>query len=197
MILLGALKRENVVKFYLGSIARKITRKATCSVLLLINPSVERIPCQHIVVNGFDSPQTIETIGAAFTVAKSLGAKKISLVEEISRSKVDVAVDDDLSLRRATLKKEKLRRQEQTRVKDVVEKLPSSLTQDINWTTQSIFGRRGYSIGHYAKVVRADLLVMNAVDKLSFIDRLITRDIEHILAELPTDVLIINSRDND
>jgi hypothetical protein len=38
---------------------------------------------------------------------------------------------------------------------------------------------------------------MNAVDKLSFIDRLITRDIEHILAELPTDVLIINSRDND
>ena len=119
------------------------------------------------------------------------------MVEEISRSKVDVAVDDDLSLRRATLKKEKLRRQEQTRVKDVVEKLPSSLTQDINWTTQSIFGRRGYSIGHYAKVVRADLLVMNAVDKLSFIDRLITRDIEHILAELPTDVLIINSRDND
>jgi nucleotide-binding universal stress UspA family protein len=197
MILLGALKRENVVKFYLGSIARKITRKAKCSVLLLINPSVERIPCQHIVVNGFDSPQTIETIRAAFTVAKSLGAKKISLVEEISRSKVDVAVDDDLSLRRATLKKEKLRRQEQTRVKDVVEKLPSSLTQDINWTTQSIFGRRGYSIGHYAKVVRADLLVMNAVDKLSFIDRLITRDIEHILAELPTDVLIINSRDND
>jgi nucleotide-binding universal stress UspA family protein len=197
MILLGALKRENVVKFYLGSIARKITRKAKCSVLLLINPSAERIPCQHIVVNGFDSPQTIETIRAAFTVAKSLGAKKISLVEEISRSKVDVAVDDDLSLRRATLKKEKLRRQEQTRVKDVVEKLPSSLTQDINWTTQSIFGRRGYSIGHYAKVVRADLLVMNAVDKLSFIDRLITRDIEHILAELPTDVLIINSRDND
>jgi nucleotide-binding universal stress UspA family protein len=194
---LGALKRENVVKFYLGSIARKITRKAKCSVLLLINPSAERIPCQHIVVNGFDSPQTIETIRAAFTVAKSLGAKKISLVEEISRSKVDVAVDDDLSLRRATLKKEKLRRQEQTRVKDVVEKLPSSLTQDINWTTQSIFGRRGYSIGHYAKVVRADLLVMNAVDKLSFIDRLITRDIEHILAELPTDVLIINSRDND
>jgi nucleotide-binding universal stress UspA family protein len=197
MILLGALKRENVVKFYLGSIARKITRKAKCSVLLLINPSAERIPCQHIVVNGFDSPQTIETIRAAFTVAKSLGAKKISLVEEISRSKVDVAVDDDLSLRRATLKKEKLRRQEQTRVKDVVEKLPSSLTQDINWTTQSIFGRRGYSIGHYAKVIRADLLVMNAVDKLSFIDRLITRDIEHILAELPTDVLIINSRDND
>jgi nucleotide-binding universal stress UspA family protein len=197
LILLGALKRENVVKFYLGSIARKITRKAKCSVLLLINPSVERHPCQHIVVNGFDSPQTRDTIEAAFMVAKALGSKKISLVEEISRSKVAVAVDDDRSLRRATLKKEKLRRQEQTRVKDVVKKLPAKLTSDINWTTQSIFGRRGYSIGHYARVVRADLLVMNAQENLSFIDRLITRDIEHILAELPTDVLIINSKGDE
>ena len=197
LILLGALKRENVVKFYLGSIARKITRKAKCSVLLLINPSVERQPCQHIVVNGFDNPQTRDTIEAAFMVAKALGSKKISLVEEISRSKVAVAVDDDRSLRRATLKKEKLRRQEQTRVKDVVKKLPAKLTSDINWTTQNIFGRRGYSIGHYARVVRADLLVMNAQENLSFIDRLITRDIEHILAELPTDVLIINSKGDE
>ena len=194
LIVLGALKRENVVKFYMGSIARKITRQANCSVLLLINPSVERNPCQHIVVNGFDSPQTIDTIGAAFVVAKSLGAKKISLVEEISRSRVAVAVDDDRSLRRATLRKERLRRQEQTRVKDVVRNLPDTLKNNVNWTTQSIFGRRGYSIGHYAKVVRADLLIMNAQEKLSFIDRLITRDIEHILAELPTDVLIVNSK---
>ena len=194
LILLGALKRENVVKFYLGSIARKITRQAKCSVLLLIKPSVERHPCQHIVVNGFDSPQTKDTIGAAFVVAKALGAKKISLVEEISRSKVAIAVDDDRSLRRATLRKERLRRQEQTRVKDVVRNLPDTLTNNVNWTTQSIFGRRGYSIGHYAKVVRADLLIMNAQEKLSFIDRLITRDIEHILAELPTDVLIVNSK---
>ncbi len=193
LILLGALKRENVVRFYLGSIARKITRMAKCSVLLLINPSVERRPCQHIVVNGFDSPQTKDTIEAAFLVAKALGSKKISLVEEISRSKVAVSVDDDRSLRRATLKKEKLRRQEQIRVKDVVKRLPAKLTSDINWDTQSIFGRRGYSIGHYARVVRADLLVMNAQQNLSFVDRLITRDIEHILAELPTDVLIINS----
>jgi nucleotide-binding universal stress UspA family protein len=197
LILLGALKRENVLKFYLGSIARKITRKAKCSVLLLINPSVERRPCQHIVVNGFDSPQTKDTIRASFMVAKALGSKKISLVEEISRSKVAVDVDDDRSLRRATLKKEKLRRQEHTRVKDVVKKLPDELTNKINWITQSIFGRRGYSIGHYAKVVRADLLVMNAQESLSFVDRLITRDIEHILAELPTDVLIINSKGNE
>ena len=197
LIILGALKRENVLKFYLGSIARKITRKSNCSVLLLINPSVERHACQHIVVNGFESPQTKATIEASFIVANALGAKKISLVEEISRSKVAVSVDDDRSLRRATLKKEKLSRREQTRVSDFVKKLPLKLTEKINWTTQSIFGKRGYSIGHYAKVVRADLLVMNAEKNLGFFDRLFTHDIEHILAELPTDVLIVNSEKDE
>ena len=194
LIILGALKRENVVKFYMGSIARKITRRSNCSVLLLINPSVERHPCQHIVVNGFESPQTKRTIEASFVVANALGAKKISLVEEISRSEVAVSVDDDRSLRRAMLKKEKLSRREQTRVSDFVKNLPLKLTEKINWTTQSIFGKRGYSIGHYAKVVRADLLVMNAEENLGFFDRLFTHDIEHILAELPTDVLIVNNK---
>ena len=177
----------------MGSIARKITRRSNCSVLLLINPSVERHPCQHIVVNGFESPQTKRTIEASFIVANALGAKKISLVEEISRSKVAVSVDDDRSLRRAMLKKEKLSRREQTRVSDFVKNLPLKLTEKINWTTQSIFGQRGYSIGHYAKVVRADLLVMNAEENLGFFDAF-THDIEHILAELPTDVLIVNNK---
>ena len=197
LIILGALKRENVVKFYVGSIARKITRRSNCSVLLLINPSVERHACQHIVVNGFESPQTKTTIEASFIVANALGAKKISLVEEISRSKVAVSVDDDRSLRRAMLKKEKLSRREQIRVSDFVKNLPLKLTEKINWTTQSIFGKRGYSIGHYAKVVRADLLVMNAEENLGLFDRLFTPDIEHILAELPTDVFLVNNKKSE
>jgi hypothetical protein len=71
-----------------------------------------------------------------------------------------------------------------------------SILKDINYSNitvkiQSIFGRRGYSIGHYAKVKRADLLVMNAPSKLGLLDRIFPHDIEYILSELPTDVLIV------
>ena len=111
LLLLGALQRENMVKFYLGSIARKITRKAPCSVLLLIKPSVDRVASKHIVVNAFESPQTEDTILTAFAFAHALEIPMLTLVEEISRSKVAVSVDDDRSLRRATLRKEKLSRQ--------------------------------------------------------------------------------------
>lgn len=191
LLIIGALKKEKFVKYYLGSIARKVTRKATCSVLLLINPSKERVSCSHIVVNGLKDPKTEETVETAFFVAHKLGANKITVVEEIGDEEVSVKVDDDKSLRKSTIVKERLRLREEMRVKTIIGSIPGELTKDIKIKSQPIFGKRGYSIGHYAQVARADLLVMNAPRKMTFWDRLFPHDIEYILTELPTDVLII------
>ena len=81
LLILGALKRENFLKYYMGSIARKITRQVKCSILLLINPSIDRIPCNHIVVNGLKDPKTQETISTAFYVAHKLASNKVTIVE--------------------------------------------------------------------------------------------------------------------
>ncbi|MGB0788210.1 MAG: universal stress protein, partial [Marinirhabdus sp.] len=190
LLILGALQRENFLKYYIGSIARKITRKATCSVLLLINPAVTRVPCKHIVVNGLADEKTPQTIHTAFFVAHALGSDKLTIVEEVSHSKVGT-VKDHKTLRKTTMLKERIRRQEDSRVKKILETVPPEHKEDRNIQTQPIFGKRGYSIGHYAQVVRADLLVMNAPAKARFWDRLFPHDMEHILTELPTDVLII------
>ncbi|RMA66036.1 universal stress protein [Ulvibacter antarcticus] len=191
LLILGALQRENFLKYYVGSIARKITRKALCSVLLHINPSIERIPCKHIVVNGLKDERTQDAIAAAFYMGHALQSEQLTIVEEISQEEIAVKVDDDKSLRRATLMKEKLRRREDYRIKEILETIPEEHKKNMYIKTQPIFGKRGYSIGHYAKVVRADLLVMNAPGKIGFWDRFFPHDIEHILTELPTDVLII------
>ena len=191
LLIIGALKKENFLKYYLGSIARKITRKASCSVLLLINPSIERVPCEHIVVNGLKDPKTKETVNTAFLVGHRLGVGKITVVEEIDQEEVSVKVDDDKTLRKSTIIKERLRLREEARVKKVLDSIPADYTKDITIKSQPIFGKRGYSIGHYAQVARADLLVMNAPSKMTFWDRLFPHDIEHILTELPTDVLIV------
>lgn len=191
LLIIGALQREKLVTYYVGSIARKITRKAKCSVLLLIKPSVNRIPCNHIVVNGLEDPKTEKTVRNAFYVAHHLGTSKITVVEEIREQEIHVHIDDDVSLRKATIVKEKLRRREDSRIQKIVAEVAPDDKEDITVESQAIFGRRGYSIGHYAEVVRADLLVMNAPTQTNFWDRLFPHDIEHILAELPTDVLII------
>ena len=188
LLILGAIQRENLLKYYVGSIARKITRKAPCSVLLLIKPSVVRVPCKHIVVNGLKDDRTEETIKTAFVVSKYLKSSKITIVEEVSQSELHVKVNDDTTLRKANITKERLKNREDQRVRHILENIDS---QNITVKTQSIFGTRGYSIGHYARVKRADLLIMNAPNKLGFFDRIFPHDIEYILSELPTDVLIV------
>ncbi|WNH14054.1 universal stress protein [Thalassobellus suaedae] len=191
LLVLGAVQRERFVKYYVGSIARKITRQAKCSILLLIKPSVERVPCEHIVVNGLKDPKTEQTITTSFYVAKQLKAQKITIVEEINQQQVAVKVDDDKSLRRASIIKERIKLRENSRIKEIIEHIPEEYTSNIIIKSQPIFGKKGYSIGHYAQISRADLLVMNAPSKMTFWDRLFPHDIEHILTELPTDVLIL------
>ncbi|WP_292948221.1 universal stress protein [Olleya sp. UBA1516] len=191
LLIIGAAKRENLLKYYVGSIARKITRQAKCSLLLLINPSIDRIVCRHIVVNGLEDPKTEQTIATAFYVASKLKAEKITIVEEIKPNEIAVNVDDDKSLRHANIVRERISNRETSRINHIIEDLPQEHTNTIAIKSQPIFGTQGYSIGHYAQISRADLLVMNAPSKMTFWDRLFPHDIEHILTELPTDVLII------
>jgi nucleotide-binding universal stress UspA family protein len=188
LLILGALQKENLFKYYVGSIARKITRKAACSVLLLIKPSVVRVPCKHIVVNGLSDNRTEETIKTSFFITKKLNCKKITIVEEIKQEELHVKINDDTSLRRANIAKERIKNREDRRVKSILKEIDCS---NLSVKTQSIFGKRGYSIGHYAKLKRADLLVMNAPTKSGVLDRIFPHDIEYILSELPTDVLIV------
>jgi nucleotide-binding universal stress UspA family protein len=191
LLILGAMQHENMFQFYVGSIARKLTRKVCCSVLLLIKPSAERVPCNHIVVNGLDAPETYIAITDAFYAANAFGAQQLTIVEEILQKEIHVTVEDDRSLKKANIVKERLKEREESRVRKIISGLPENLTKNVKVKTQSIFGKRGYSIGHYAEVIRADLLIMNAPTKTGFLDRLFPHDIEYILSDLPTDLLII------
>ncbi len=192
LLILGATKREKTLKFYLGVVAKKIAKKAPCSLLLFIKPSIERIQCRHIVVNGLKHPKTNHTIQAAFEFANAVDSSKITIVEEISQNEVSIKIDDDKSLEKSTLLKEQILERENSRVATLLNNVDDTLKQGITIKSQGIFGKRGYSIGHYAKVQHADLLVMNKPEKSTFLDKIFPQDIDYILSELPTDVLIIH-----
>ena len=113
-------EKENLFKYYVGSIARKITRKSPCSVLLLIKPSLIRVACKHIVVNGLKDDRTEETIKTAFVFSENLSCNKITIVEEVSQDELHVKVNDDKTLRKANIARERLTTRENQRVKNIL-----------------------------------------------------------------------------
>jgi nucleotide-binding universal stress UspA family protein len=188
LLVLGALEKENILKFYLGSIARNISRKAKCSVLLLTNPSNEPLKFKKIVVNGVENPKTIHTLNTSLYLAKNLKIKDVVVVNEMDV--LGVAMDSTAPEAKV-IKKNYAEEVEET-LQSVIEKCDVG---DVKVTDKIIKGKPGYAISKFARDKKADLLVINSPDtQLNLLDRIFAHDIEYILADLPCNLLIVHSR---
>ncbi len=192
LLILGALEKENILKFYLGSIARNISRKAKCSVLLLINPSNEPQKVKKIVVNGVANPKTIHTINTALYLAKNLGVKDLTIVNEVDISGLVMAISDNSTAPQTKEIKKNFAEESEETLQTIIDKCDVG---EVKVTDKSIKGKPGYAISKFAKDKKADLLVINSPDThLNVFDRIFTHDIEYVLADLPCNLLIVHSR---
>lgn len=192
LLVLGALEKENLFKFYLGSIARNISRKAKCSVLLLTNPSSTPTKFKKIVVNGVENPKTIHTINTALYLAKNLSIKDLTIVNEIEVPGLAMAIADDSTAPETKEIKRSFTENSEESLQSILDKCDKG---GVNVVDKTIKGKPGYAISKYAKDRKADLLVINSPDtQLNVFDRIFTHDIEYILADLPSNLLIVHSR---
>jgi nucleotide-binding universal stress UspA family protein len=182
LVVAGALEKESLVKYFLGSVARTLCRKAKCSVLMLREPDIKSKPVRKIVVEGSDHPKTMHTIETAIYIAKSANATDVDIVQESDVSKMALVRSENLT----DIKDENERLQDILKCTDC-----GSLKVNI----ERIDGKPGYVITNYAREQKADLLMLNSPDtKLNLLDRVFPNDIEFALADLPCDLLIIHSR---
>lgn len=188
LLVLGALEKENLLKFYIGSIARNISRKAKCSVLLLTNPTNEPVKYKKIVVNGVENPKTIHTLNTSLYLAKNLKIKEVMVVTEMD---VPAIAMDSTAIDAKVIKKNLTEEVEET-LQSIIDKCDVG---DIKVTDKIIKGKPGYAISKFARDKKADLLVINSPDtQLNLLDRIFAHDIEYILADLPCNLLIVHSR---
>lgn len=192
LLVAGALPREGLLRYYRGSIARQLVRKSNCSILLLTKPQKLNRQCHTVVVNGLDHPKTATTIEKTIRLCQHVNASLLHIVEEVSPRKKDERVEDDRMLQRVLLKRKEILENEDQRIKRILNEIEDK--EGIKISHQAIIGKPGYTIGHFTQTVHADLLVLNSPDtKLGFMDRVFTHDLEYILSELPSDILIVHS----
>ena len=191
LLIAGAEKKENLLKFYTGSVARKLCRKAKCSVLLLTDRSVIRNKCREIVVSGDNHKKTENTVRTANYFGKILGAEHITIVDEIDPQQTAHVADDDVQAKASAEQRRNVKIQEDKRISDLENKLSEEGSIPVDH--KCIFGKPGYTIGHFATANKADLLVVHSPDtELRIIDRVFTHDLEYLLSDLPCCLMIVN-----
>lgn len=192
LIIAGALKKENILKYYLGTIARKILRKADCSVLLLLNPSVAPRPFKSIVVNTEDSPYVEQALLAACELGKIEKSNWVHVVREIKLYGLTMSAAEQCSEEEYTQLRNDLVSTEIDNVQVMLNKIPH---EGLKVNIKILSGKSGFELSQFATRKNADLLVMGAPPrKFSFFDRVFPHDQEYIFADLPCSLLIIHPR---
>ena len=192
LLILGAIEKENLFRFYVGSIARTISRRAKCSVLLLTQPALHPKRFKKIVVNGVDNPKTPFTVKTVLYISKHEKLSEFTIVQEDDLPVLSMTIAESSTAPEATKIKKEMMQDENMKLQRIVESLDK---ENISVNVKTVHGKPGYAISQYAKQKDADLLVFNSPDThLGIFDRIFTHDIEYALANLPCNLLIVHSR---
>ncbi|MCF8253305.1 MAG: universal stress protein [Bacteroidia bacterium] len=195
LLVAGALEKESILKYILGGVARQLSRKIKCSMLMLTEPSLHPIGFKKLVVEGTDHPKTENTISIALEIAKVYESESVAVIQETNLQKMALIRNEELMEKETEGLKESFEKEE-------LQKLDSILNckdcGNLNIHTERIEGKPGFVINTYARENQADLLVINGPDKpLNLLDRVFPHDIEYLLSDLPCNLLIIHSKDTE
>ncbi|MFN3998749.1 universal stress protein [Algoriphagus sp.] len=188
LLVLGALKKEGLFTYYLGSIARKVIRKSPCSVLTLIDPKIETTRFSKVVINGTQLEVTPTVIEKGLKFCQVEEASQIHILNEIKLYGLQMATAGEGSEDEVSTTRKKLVQEEIKYVQDILDGLDQSgLKINIKVTA----GKWAVELARYCESINADLLIMGNENGHSFIDRIFPHDLEEILSELPCNLLIV------
>ncbi|WP_017730336.1 universal stress protein [Nafulsella turpanensis] len=190
LLVAGALKKENIFRTYLGSIGRKIIRAANCSILILVDPSEQPNPFREIVVDGSEHPLTLKAVEAACLMGQKQQASHVHILKDIKLYGLTMAMAAEDS---EGIYAEQRRNLIQAEVEHVRKYLQQVNTEGLPLNIKIISGKMGFEISKFARKVEADLIVTAGPQKkLGILDRIMTHDLEYLLADIPTNLLIIH-----
>lgn len=192
LLLAGALKKENLVNHYLGTVARKIMHKADCSVLMITNPSLESKPLKNIVVNAEDSPYAEHAIHAACHWNQTMPGTWIHIVRELKLLGLALSANEQCTEEEYAQSKQNMMREETVEVEKILQRIPHD---KLKINIKLLSGKSGFELVQFTKRKAGDLLIINAPQrKFSLFDRIFTHDHEYIFSDLPCNVLVINQK---
>ena len=159
LIVAGALEKEVVVRAFVGNVARRLVREATCSVMLFTKPDREPKPLRRIVFYVADyTEHTRQALCRTARLAEGEGCENLYVIRiyttfDAARATLRLTQPDNPSHASArTLQEEE----------DALEQfIASACETDVPVEPRCISGNTGFVASDFVQAVEADLLVVS------------------------------------
>ena len=152
VIVAGALEKELVLHQFLGNVARRLVREATCSVMLFTKPESEPKPLRKIVFIADYSDHARHALKQTFQFAAAEGTESLYVVRVITT--FDQA-------RASLLEEENGKAKSAADEEAEVEKFVLSAgSTEVPVEARCIHGNTGFAAADFVQSIEADLLVV-------------------------------------
>lgn len=188
LIFLGALEEEGLIQGVIGSVARRVARRAPCSVLLFTGEAPQDGRYKRIVAAVRYDGSSEEMLRLAAWLARRSESEALHVVHEydpFSAGMRTISEVEDFDTEREARARAA---EERSRLADFLEGFELS---GLNVSTACLRGREGVEIVRYAERHRADLLLApRPARRLTIWDRFFGHRTELVLHRLPCSLLL-------
>jgi len=164
-------------------------REASCSSLILIEPSENPKPFKKFFVSTDFSPESERTIKLTYGFAVLEQAEEFVIVRDYETPGLASTILDSVSLDELETVKNQWRTEEEEKMKLFIKELN---LKGINIKTRCLYGKEGWEASNFAKQNNADIFAVTAPQKrLKLVDRLFHHQLEYSFENLPSNLLIV------
>lgn len=153
LLIAGALEKEAVHRQFLGDVARRLVREASCSVMLFTNPALQPKPLQHIVFMAEYTEHAQRAFRRTLHLAERENCERLYVIRNYT------TFDKARARRRGRNPRTVARTldEEESALQEFV--LAAGATQ-VPIETRCIRGNTGFAASDFIQAVEADLLVV-------------------------------------
>ena len=184
LIVAGALAKEGLFKYYLGSVARTIARHAPCSVLLFTEPQVKpgNIQKIHCAVEYRDGSEKAVYVAAG--LASYLGTRDLYYTHSFTNEELEKKKKVENSI-------EHIRQFYQREDKRLEKFIKSAGVSNVSYNARCLHDQARTTTLNFTHELQADLFIIHGpTDRFSLWNRMFGQDLEIALQHLPCSLLL-------
>lgn len=188
LVVLGALEQEKLVTSIMGSVARRVARRAPCSVLLLTDPNKAAV--QRIVTSISFDKQSAAMLHFVLQLARAYQVQALHVIHEYDAYSGMLRMLGHGELPPSSSAQDYLEVSEGAAMEQLTTFLAGFDFDDLPVHAESLDGHIGQEAVEFAQQQRADLLVIPSPPRLSFWDRFFKHPAELAMQHLPCSLLL-------